>query len=258
MTSIPHFPLIRTGATARSQLSKLIQNALPASHKKQSKTTGFNIGLVQPINKRLHRLLKDMAMFTEIADAYYFQTSHEIPDAITTLLMKARSEIQHELLCGSTSQLDKQAFSATERSSDTLSRIEAVRLAASMYSDMVLWPLAYSTGVKPRLAARLQMVIEASKLDDATDPISQPSISTPDKLCVWVLWSGCLAALNSAHQGWFEVRLRGKLESIYGVNGFAELDLERVRTGILEGFLYWEPIYERPNRELWARINCSS
>jgi hypothetical protein len=206
--------------------------------------------------------MEDMAMLTDVADAYYFQSSHQIPDAITTLLMNARNEIQHELLSGPTSQLDKHAFSSTDRSSRAPGQIEALRLAASMYSDMVLYPLANSTGVKPRLASRLRAVLETSKINDATttttDPASQSPSPMTDKLSVWILWSGCLAAWKSADQDWFEDRLRTRLESMYGPDGFAELDLEHVQARILDGFLYWAPIYEVPNRELWARIRGRS
>jgi hypothetical protein len=227
----PKFPLIRNGIEQpKNKLFRTYQWAHKISD---------GLDLVKEVNDDMHQMMEYASQLTDIVDVSY----HDSSTSYVTILCIARSEIQHFLLAYPTGQYGVEAFEANALYSK-LALTELVRLAACVYSDMVLFPLPWRTGVKLRLAERMRSIWESSH------------VGFPEKhytsLHVWLLWFGALAGFRSHHQDFFECELRSVLEVYYGAE-WGCVTFETIRE-FLSGFLWWDPVYEMPGKMLWSRI----
>ena len=75
------------------------------------------------------------------------------------------------------------------------------RIAALIYSDMVIFPLPYVTQVKPRSAAELR---RALNFQAVVNTWYQPDSS---EFLTWVLVMGAIAATETKHRPWFVYKL---------------------------------------------------
>jgi hypothetical protein len=223
---------------------------------------GYHLIAIEQIDSQLYQILVRMSSLTQIADEAYVQSKPS--PLLIEILTLGRNEIQHDLLSNPTSQYGPLDFVPTTpldrsppnpRSIPTpipqLALIELIRLTACIYSDLVLYPLAWSTGVKARLSTRLRMILLS------TTPRLPSQCPADTNLRTWILWYGTLASFTSAHQDWFENELYFHLQMVYGLDfGDRGIGYETVR-GVLKGFLWWDHICEQPSRNLWERILLS-
>jgi hypothetical protein len=198
---------------------------------------------VKEVNDDMHRMMEYAIQLTGIVELSF----HNSSTSYVTILSIARSEIQHFLLAYPTSQYGVEAFEANALYSN-LALTELIRLAACVYSDMVLFPLPWRTGVKLRLADRMRLIWESSALSCHVFHLEK--YYTP--LYIWVLWFGTLAGFRSHHQDFFEKELRRVLEVYYGAE-WGCITFETIRE-LLRGFLWWDPVYETPGKILWSKI----
>lgn len=218
---------------------------------KRNQIDGEALDLVRDFSKELHHILTFAVQVTELVTQCYYDPAHETP-AHKKAITLSRNEIQHALLAYSTTQYDVKAFERGLRDSDAshndLALAELVRLAASIYSGMVLFLVPWRTGVKPRLAERMRLIWESSQMS----PSAEHSKRSHTQLHVWLLWFGCLGAIRSLHRKWFEHELQCAFEALYGLE-WQEMTFDTVKQA-LRSFLWWDPVCDLPGRDLWNQI----
>jgi hypothetical protein len=207
------------------------------------------INVVGDIDKSLQEIVTQMSYLTELAYHLHSKGHH---GPVAKVLITGRSEVQHGLLSFRTSQLDTMAFNSYMADGDDekgdLSLVEATRIACLVFSDMVLFPLPWSSGARPRLARRLRTIWSRSRLSESDDGVK----SGIAQLKIWILWFGSLAALFTASQNWFETTLRRHISSELSKTN-RPMTLEAVKP-VLRGFLWFEPVCDQPGRDLWERM----
>jgi hypothetical protein len=190
-----------------------------------------------------------MSYLTELAYHLHSKGHH---GPVAKVLITGRSEVQHGLLSFRTSQLDATAFNSFIPDGDDekgdLSLVEATRIACLVFSDMILFPLPWSSGARPRLARRLRAIWSRSRLSESDDGVS----SGITQLKIWILWFGSLAALFTASQKWFETTLRRHISSQLSKTN-RPMTLNAVKP-VLRGFLWFEPVCDQPGQDLWKRM----
>src|ERR1700761_8290392 len=102
-------------------------------------------------------------------------------------LMQIRNYTQHRLLSQLPNPLDL--------SDPELCVHHAIRLATLIFSDMVIFPLPPTQGVKPRLALMLRQTLEACILLRCWELHSQ--------VLLWALTLGAIAASYTAQRPWY-------------------------------------------------------
>jgi hypothetical protein len=223
---------------------------------------GYQLTAIEPIDSKLYQLLARMSSLTRIADEVYVQSKPS--PLLIKILTLGRNETQHELLSNPISQygpLDLVPIAPLDEvlpnpipiptPTPPLALIELIRLTACIYSDLVLYPLAWSTGVKARLSSRLRMILMSTTSRTSSRCPADTNTRT------WILWYGTLASYTSAYQDWFENELYSHLQMVYGLKfGDRGIGYETVRV-VLKGFLWWDHICEQPSRNLWERILLS-
>jgi hypothetical protein len=253
MGKTPDFQLARKKVLSTQIYPAVAMSALCNRDRNDS----HGLVLIRHISREVHRLISNIVQFTEIADLFYHNPSWK---TLTTFLTLGRNEIQHRLLSLSTSQYDLSAFAVSEKCSCSLEGdgpgalvlTELIRLAASIYSDMALFPLPWKSGVKLQLAERMRLVWETSQMDRAAEKNSQIVYT---ELSIWLLWFGCFAAFRSHHQEWFELELHRVLEVFYGPLESVTFDTVKQ---LLLGFLWWDPICDLPGQDLWFRLKSQT
>lgn len=207
--------------------------------------------VVADVSEDMRQAIAYMAQLTEVVDMFYQDPKSK---ALTGFLVLGRNEVQHFLLSFYTSQYDVNAFIVDNKGSSTLDDVqslaltEIIRVAASIYSDMLFFPLPWSTGVKLRLAGRMRLIWSKSQMDQPAEPAK----SLYTDLHVWVLWLGCFAAFRSQHQQWFEMKLYHVLETFYGIE-WESATYDMLKQA-LRSFLWFDPVCDTPGRDLWTRI----
>lgn len=119
---------------------------------------------------------------------------------------------------------------------DTVNNI--IRVAANIFSDMVLFPLSPATGIKPRLAAELRRCLRY--------PIPDvENYGPPTDVFLWILTLGGIAAAFTRHRGWYIEQL---------AEGYGRMVCES--DDMLERmgrFLWWSDVCDQPARLLWTQ-----
>jgi hypothetical protein len=186
---------------------------------------GFHILLPNGLQKDLCETLESISEITVALDHYQRggRYAPSLPDIIA-----ARTVAQYRLL------------SLAPPSSDLPRPDEciynAARVAALIYSDMVLFPLPPQAGVKPKLADMLRRALDCCTM--------QSCWGSHPRLLLWTVVVGGIAASSTSHRPWYASRLHklsAKLE-IY--------DWESIKK-ILSSFLWWDYVCDEPAEKLW-------
>jgi hypothetical protein len=247
----PAYPVIspKFPRGVRSQL-----DSLKRIHLTTDVDSGYHLEAIQAIDRKLYRLLKDMDAMTRLMEVY---SQDQTNKALENALSVGRNETQHELLSHPTSQYEpgrpgtdeERLYHTDARHQQALS--ELTRLAAVIFSDMVLFPLAWSACVKPRMASRMRKIMLFSGIRGGGHP-SHPTSQSHTRLLLWILWFGNFGAFRSNDQEWLETELRNHIIFMYGEKRAAD-DLDKAQE-VLRGFLWCEQICGPPGLDLWSRI----
>ena len=116
---------------------------------------------------------------------------------------------------------------------------DVVRLAALIYSDLVLFPIPDSGGIKPRLAYDLRKALELLDTRDIAHDQDESEI------ILWCTTMGAMAAYGSVHQECFVEKLTVALRND-----------ERLQDWILfqtlmSQYLWWEYVLQPRCRDVW-------
>lgn len=122
--------------------------------------------------------------------------------------------------------------------------LEPVRLAALIYSNLVIFPVAHSAGVGRNLAQLLRQLYESDQVR-----------IYETQLEMWVLAMGCVASWGTADRSWFVEKLKVHTMTIFVMDescDFDPLEMEQHDfLNLMRGFLWWEPVCFVPMREVW-------
>lgn len=236
----------------KSELAQKREEAQLDSYSGTQRIGGNELSSIKTINRVIYRVLVQMAQVTGILDRY-----HEDPKrkSLTGILIARRNEIQHNLLAYPTAQYSEYVFMLDQdsmgMSPGAMALTELIRLAASVYSDLVLFPQPWTTGIKLQLAERMRMVAEKSEIYDNI----KHTMPEHPKLHVWILCFGCFASYQSKHQEFFEDKLRWFVNMVYGgsIEKAEPVRFKTVKEG-LRGFLWWAPVCDSPGQALWSRL----
>lgn len=140
---------------------------------------------------------------------------------------------------------------------------EATRFAIMIYMDMVLWPLPWAVGVKPRLAARLKGVLPRVLPDAEFAATSRsafghghylhPENTTPSSgtaplgleiYHIYLLLIGGIAATYTIDRPFYVQRLF--LHSRGHFHTWADFK------DAMTGFLWWDYVFDEPALKLWT------
>ncbi|OCT54037.1 hypothetical protein CLCR_09596 [Cladophialophora carrionii] len=146
-------------------------------------------------------------------------------------LMEVRNCTQHRLLSGLPNPVD---FSNPE-----LCLHHAVRLASLIFSDMVIFPLPPTQGVKPRLALMLRQTLETCHLHRCWELHNQ--------VLLWALTLGTIAASYTAQRSWY-------IDQLLQETSIMQIDDWSVVESICSRFLWWKPICSEPLEWLWNEM----
>ena len=114
--------------------------------------------------------------------------------------------------------------------------LELFRLTALIYSDLVIFPVAFFSRVRKKLAVQL-----AKAYQQHNSSIDEPELE------LWLLSLGGIASLQTPTRRWYCERLK-KVSDYLCPNGNFEMFLYIVR-----GFLWWDPSAS-PVRAFWSEV----
>ncbi|KIW66430.1 hypothetical protein PV04_05765 [Phialophora macrospora] len=149
-------------------------------------------------------------------------------------IARVRNAIQHKLCC-----LDPPTDLVPSHD-DSVYNI--VRLAALIYSDLVLFPLGDSASIKPRLAYDLRKALELHSAGHG----SPHEAEAEAELMIWCTTMGAIAACGTVHQEWFVERLTQ-----------AQREDERLLNWILfqtvmSHYLWWDYVLQPRCWDIWS------
>lgn len=176
--------------------------------------------------------LEVLEMMCEVTTALdqYSRNATGAPDIAD--LLKARNTVQHALL------------SAASRGSGSDSRRtiyeKLCRLAALIFSDMVIFPIPPAQGLKSRLAKMLQSTLE--RVDQ------EPATSIHSRLLVWITMMGAIASASTAYHCWYLQRLHSQLLQL-------KLTSWRDLRELCAKHLWWSPVCDVPGRSIFDIVS---
>jgi hypothetical protein len=204
---------------------------IPDKHAKQlSEVMGSGMGVLAEIDKRLAQLYKQMCRVTVALDQYSrgIEGKPSLED-----LLDARNKTQHGLCSLSpSSSVDNDHFMAF---------YEVFRLAGLLYADMVILPLPYSSGVKPRLSYQLRQALES------------PTLATYwrsgkyETMLMWAALIGAIATSLTKDRPWYLEKLRSAIVA-------KELDWVRFRER-MKTCLWWDAVFMAPAAKIWDAVH---
>jgi hypothetical protein len=212
-----------------------------------------------------------MSYLTSLADQYNRQTPSQRSAVLIREIVEGRTEAQHRLLSLSPQHLDLDDPRPGSQHAPICTNPdleELVRLAACIYSDMVLFPTAWVSGVKNQLSRKMHAIVESSQIYAS---LTNTNTGAGDRqyyrhcnllahaeLHIWILYFATFGAVRSELQPCFKWLLSKLLEMVYGNRLIQEADEGRVVfedvEGKLEAFLWWGPVCDGPGKEVWGRI----
>ncbi|KIX03599.1 uncharacterized protein Z518_07152 [Rhinocladiella mackenziei CBS 650.93] len=119
---------------------------------------------------------------------------------------------------------------------------DACRLAIMVYNDMVLWPIPWAAGVKPRLARRLRC-----RLCPILSLVHDDGTGRYTNLLLWLLLMGGIAATYTTDRTWYVEQL-STYRMIVRCPTWADFK-QRMQT-----FLWWSSVLDDPAFKLWTEI----
>lgn len=193
-------------------------------------------------DSELLAVVEEACRLTAVLDQTFRESIGSAPKPMTKLT-SAAMKLQHDLYSSlSTAQTELEDLT----SQDALFR--ACRLAMMVYNDMVLWPLPWAVGVKPRLGNHLRKVLEHLFSHDGVREKLDPRLNTADEhymnTIFWLLYMGSVAATFTNNRHWFIEHLEDQAASMDIVTW------EDFRTN-LEPFLWWDYVCRNPTIEIW-------
>ncbi|KAJ9603848.1 hypothetical protein H2200_011369 [Cladophialophora chaetospira] len=197
-----------------------------------AKVIGSGLEILASLDEELFELYLNAREVTVALDQYH-RGAHGRPSLND--LVEARNMIQHGF-CDLCSPPDPEM-------KPEAALYEICRLAGLLFSDMVILPLPYNSGVKPRLSHRLRVILEAS---------SMTTCWMSAELCnllLWIVFMGAIAATLTPDRDWYVQRLQELTERRpLDWHGFKRL----MRT-----FLWWDFVFEVPAAKIWKIIQTS-
>lgn len=194
-----------------------------------SKIMGSGLGVLAEIDIKLlevYLLARDLTIALD-----QFHRSAEgrpsLPD-----LVDARNKTQHDLC-----SLRPRVSTETNTGS---AWYEVVRLAGLIFADMVILPLPYKSGVKPRLSRQLRHILEIGDL------ITPRNETEYHGLLTWAVSLGAIAATLTRDYGWYLQKLRE-------LNEGWKMDWFRYK-GLMRTFLWWDFVLEVPAARMWKEM----
>ncbi|KIY03684.1 uncharacterized protein Z520_00375 [Fonsecaea multimorphosa CBS 102226] len=187
--------------------------------------TGFDLF---KLDKDLRRVLGLMCDLIVALDHHVRREDH--PPELSDIVLQ-RNAVQNKLLWLKPSTNDE--LSRENRLNNM------TRIAATIFSDMVLFPLSPVTRIKPRLAGELRQCLRFPILDIE-------EYGPPSGFFLWVLTMGGIAASFTRHRGWYIEKMAEYYsgELLCG----SETMLERMAS-----FLWWADVCDQPAKLLWAQ-----
>ncbi|KIW98010.1 uncharacterized protein Z519_01594 [Cladophialophora bantiana CBS 173.52] len=128
------------------------------------------------------------------------------------------------------------------------------RVAGLIYSDLVLFPLPPTAGVRPRLAGELLLAMEnfevfqaeeAACLDQGTD------MEDYTRLLLWALTLGGLASLNTPNKPYFVQKLQEYVVRWPYISDW------HAYINLMATYLWWDYILEEPAAQIWTEVTLS-
>ena len=137
----------------------------------------------------------------------------------------------------------KPAVSTMASSPLAIQTLEIMRLTTLIYSDLVIFPLGFVSGVRFMLARSLHAILRRP----STYLISEPNLE------MWVLFMGAIACLpdqlSSPPGAWLVEKLKNMIGFICG-----KVDPKGTFLRIMEGFLWWDHVFGAYFRDLWGHL----
>ena len=190
--------------------------------------TRTSLIVVRKLDQRMYEIYQQGCNVVQILRD---KSSSGIPDN------SLRYAVQHDLL-----SFPKMTDLCTFTSSELL--VCLCRTAGLIFSDMVLYPTPYSTGVKPRLAQQLDEIMRGPEIRNL------PDLDTYEHLLVWACVLGAIAStFLPAYRQSFLDRLRSLLSGQDSVEDLTE---------ILEGFMWYAPVCDPPMLLVWKDLAIPS
>jgi hypothetical protein len=186
---------------------------------------GFNFLSQNDLQKDLIKILESMSEITVALD--HNQRGGRYTPKFSDIVA-AWTATQHRLLSlpppsSEIPELDECIYNAT-------------RVAALIYSDMVLFPLPSASAVKPTLADMLRRALDCCTLQSCWG--CHPS------LMLWTVVLGGIAASSTSYRHWYASRLY-MLSTELGL-----LSRESTKE-TLSSFLWWDYVCVDPAKKLW-------
>lgn len=235
--------------------------------------SGFKASIQDILDEdsELAAVVAEACRLTVVLDQYK-RSRHLDSPAYTTVLSDlnfASLRLQHQLYT-IPSCLDLEGSNGTDMGEDDRRTkrevdaylLEALRLAMMVYTDMVLYPLPWPVGIKPRLAKHLRSTLTA-----ILDLLGPPSASSPppshpnssrrlsrqipsppqtsrSDFILWLLLMGGIAATFTPHRTWFVEKVDTYADALRCVS-FVDF------TAVVRRFMWWECLFDEPAAGLW-------
>jgi hypothetical protein len=176
-------------------------------------------------------LLDILGVYSEITVAldHHVRGGPTAPELVD--LTDMRNWAQHRMLSTITNPLDL--------SDSHVCLHHAVRLATFIFSDMVIFPVPPTQGIKPRLALMLQQTLEACDLVQCWELHGQ--------VLLWALTMGTIAASYTVQRAWY-------IEQLLLRTSLMQIASSFVLEDICSRFLWWKPICSEPLEWVWNEM----
>ncbi|OAL39648.1 hypothetical protein AYO20_01045 [Fonsecaea nubica] len=197
-----------------------------------SKVLGSGLAVLAAIDIRVHRLYLEACNITIALDQY-----HRGAEGRPSLadLVDARNKTQHGFSSLTPAEeTDTGAFEVL---------YEICRLAGLIFCEMVILPLPYNSGVKPRLSRQLRITLETPSLRPFWKSTSY------GELVMWVVFMGTIGATFTKSRAWYLQQLRGLVDD-------RQLDWDGFKR-LMERFLWWDFVFEVPAARMWREMNAT-
>lgn len=192
-------------------------------------SSGFKYFRFTPDGRELLSVLEAFCEVTVALD-HYARGGPTAPDLVD--LVTARFAAQHRLL----SQLPPPQSNFLDGDKSVL---HACRLATLIFSDMVIFPLPPTQGVKHRLAPLLRHTLQACSIACSWDLHAY--------VLLWATTLGAIAATYTPDRGWYVKQMLEHVENL-GIDHWSTLD------SLCSKFLWWKPVCGEPAENLWAEM----
>lgn len=178
-----------------------------------------------------HQLLEALESISEVTTAldHYARGGPTAPVLVD--LIEARNCAQHRLLSQIPLRLDL--------TDGEMCVHHAIRLAALIFNDMVIFPLPAAQGVKPRVAQLLRPVLETCNL--------LRSWQMHAHVLTWALTMGAIAASFTTARSWYIDQLSRRVSALQ-IYEWSALE------STCSWFLWWKPVCSEPSQRLWDEM----